>query len=217
MAFSNYTDLQAAVLSFNWARDTGSVADFIMLAHKRINLGLRVPFMEKTTDLTISSQRIAVPTDFAAIKRLWIDDSYDTPLAATSPERIAFFNSNYSSGQRPLWYAVEGDFAAGAITGEFFVFAPNPGATTYTGKLLYTQRLTPLSAGGDTNVVLDRYPNLYLYGALWEAASYSDDDSRVAKYMGMFLALLRDINMQANLDAHAGSALVMTSPYAGRE
>lgn len=205
MTFSNYTELQAAVLAFNWNRDTGTVADFIQLAHTKINLGLRAPFMEKTADLTISSYRIAAPADMAAVKRLWIDGSYDNPLTPTSPAELADFRANYSSGQ-PLKYAIEGE----SDDLEYFVFGPDPGTTSYAGKLLYQRRLAFFASGAATNVVLNRYPNLYLYGALDEAGAYSDDPR---SYGERFAMLLAQINQRAQADAYAGNALSMASPY----
>lgn len=205
MAFSNYTDLQAAVLAFNWNRDTGTVVDFIRLAHTRINLGLRVPFLEKTADLTITSYRMAAPSDMAAVKRLWIDGSFDNPLAPTSPAELADYRANYSSGQ-PLKYAIEGE----SDDLEYFVFGPDPGTTSYTGKLLYTRRLAFFASGAATNVVLDRYPNLYLYGALDEAGAYSDDPR---SYGERFDLLLAQINQRAQADAYAGATPLPVSPY----
>lgn len=200
------------MLRFNWNRDTGSVQDFIQLAHTRINLGLRVPFMQKTASLTINSYRIAAPTDMAAAVRLWIDGTYDTPLSPTSPDMLADFRARYSAGQ-PIWYAIEGDTTTGSentTEGEYFVFGPDPGTTSYTGKLLYTRRLAALSADGDTNIVLTRYPNLYLYGALDEAGAYSDDPRT---YLQRFQAMLDQINMQARMDAYGGAAPQPQSAY----
>lgn len=209
---TDYTSLQAAVLAFNWNRDTGTVTDFIQLAHTRINLGLRVPFMQKTATLTINANRIAAPTDMAAPVRLWIDGTYDNPLQPTSPDRILELRATYSSAQ-PEWYAIEGDTTTGTentTEGEYFTFGPSPGTTSYTAYLLYIRRLAALSAGGDTNIVLTRYPNLYLYGALDEAGAYSDDPR---SYGQRFEALLAEINQQVRSDAMAGGALYATSPY----
>ena len=214
MAITDYTSLQAAVLSFNWGRDTGSVQDFVQLAHTRINLGLRVPFMQKTASLTIDANRVAAPTDMAAPVRLWIDGSQEAPLVPTSPDRILALRATYGETSQPGWFAIEGDTTAGsenATEGEYFTFAPGPGATTYTGLLLYTRRLAALSSGGDTNIVLTRYPNLYLYGALDEAGAYSDD---ARTYGQRFQILLEQINMQARLDAYGGGSPQPTSPYA---
>lgn len=205
MAFTNYTDLQAAVLSFNWNRDTGSVADFIRLAHTRINLGLRAPFMQKTADLTINSYRVPAPADMAAIGRLWIDGNYDNPLSPTSPEALAEFRASYSSAQ-PRKYAIEGE----SDDLEYFVFGPDPGTTVYTGKLLYTRRLAFFASGAATNVVLDRFPNLYLYGALDEAGAYSDD---ARSYGERFEVLLARINQQSLSDAYSGGVPQPVSAY----
>lgn len=212
MAFSNYTDLQAAVLAFNWGRDTGTVADFVRLAHERINLGLRAPFMQKTAELTLSADRIAAPSDMAAPVRLWLDDSYDTPLTPVAPDRLAYLRASYSSG-RPEWFAIEGDTTTGTentTEGEYFVFAPNPGPTSYTGKLLYQRRLAFFASGAETNIVLTRWPNLYLYGALDEAGAYSDDRR---SYGERFEELLARVNQQAIADAFGGGAPAMMSPY----
>lgn len=211
MPFDSYGSLKAAVLSFNWARDAGSVEDFIRLAHARINLNLRAPFMEKTADLTINAPRVVAPADLAAVTRLWIDDAFDTPLRPTSPDRLQALAAEYSSGGRPQYFAIEGE----SDSLEYFVFAPAPVApAAFTGKLLYTRRLAYFASDGATNVVLDRYPNLYLYGALWEAALFSDDEPRVAKYAPMFAGLVREINTQTRqLDAMSGGSPAMTSPY----
>lgn len=206
-----YSGLQASVLQFNWNRDTGTVTDFITLAQTKINLGLRVPFMQKTAALTISADRILAPTDMAAPVRMWIDGSFDDPLAPLPAERVAELRASYSGGQ-PRWYAIEGDTASGAentTEGEHFVFAPTPD-TTYTAKLLYIRRLAALSGASDTNIVLTRYPNLYLYGALDEAGAYSDDPRT---YGQRFQDLLDKINTQVRSDALGGGAMPPTSPY----
>lgn len=208
MSFADYDALQAAVLDFNWNRDTSAVVDAITLAHTKINLGLRVPFMQKTADLTIDSYRIAAPADFAAVGRLWIDGTYDQPLAPTSPDMLANLRATYTSAQ-PLWYAIEGE----SDDLEYFVFGPDPGTTTYTGKLLYTRRLAFFASGAATNVVLTRYPNLYLYGALAELANYNMGDTDLAAYGAQFYALLEQINAQARSDAYAGAAMQMQIPY----
>lgn len=206
-----YAGLAASILSFNWNRSSGTVDDAIRLTETRINLGLRIPAMQKTADLTISDYRVAAPVDMLSVVRLWIDGNYDNPLSPTTPERLADFRATYSSGQ-PSRYAIEGDDTAGTedtTAGEYFVFGPDPGTTTYTAKLLYIRRLpTVVSSSG--NLILTRYPNLYLYGALDELGAFSDDPRT---YGERFEALLARINMQAQSDALAGGALRPTSAY----
>lgn len=207
-----YAGLAASILSFNWNRASGTVDDAIRLAETRINLGLRIPSMQKTADLTISDYRVAAPSDFVSVVRLWIDGNYDNPLKPTTPERLADFRASYTSGQ-PTRYAIEGDTTSGTedtADGEYFVFGPDPGTTSYTAKLLYVRRL-PSVVSGSGNLVLTRYPNLYLYAALDELGAYSDDPRT---YGERFESLLQRINTQAMSDATAGGPLQPSSPYA---
>lgn len=206
-----YAGLAASILSFNWNRSSGTVDDAIRLAETRINLGLRIPAMQKTADLTISDYRVAAPSDMMSVVRLWVDGNYDNPLTPTTPELLADFRASYSAGQ-PTRYAIEGDDTTGSedtTAGEYFVFGPDPGTTTYTAKLLYIRRLATVVSGSG-NLILTRYPNLYLYAALDELGAYSDDPRT---YGQRFEDLMARINTQAQSDATAGGPLQPKSPY----
>jgi hypothetical protein len=195
-----YAGLQASLLSFNWNRDNATIPDAIVLAETRINNGLRIPAMQKTTTLSITTSSVNVPADFQAVKKLYVDSSYDTPLAPTSPERLQFLRAQYTSGvSQPLWYAIEGV----DDTNDCFQFGPDPGTTPYTAYLTYYRRLSPL-ASVSTNKILVRYPNLYLYAALDELGAYSDDPR---SYGQRFEALLDQINQQGLADSLKGGAL----------
>lgn len=206
-----YAGLAASILSFNWNRSSGTVDDAIVLSETRINLGLRIAAMQKTADITISAYRIAAPTDMLAPVRFWVDGNYDNPMTPTTPGLLADFRASYSAGQ-PTRYSIEGDTedgSEGGTDGEYFVFGPDPGTTTYTAKLLYVRRLPSLLTVG-TNLVLRRYPNLYLYAALDELGAYSDDPRT---YGQRFEDLIARINTQAQSDATAGGPLQPKSPY----
>jgi hypothetical protein len=61
-----------------------------------------------------------------------------------------------------------------------------------------------------TNVVLDTYPELYLYGALIEAEPYLVDDQRIALWKGMYDDAVTRINIMGDYDV--ASALTMGLP-----
>jgi hypothetical protein len=205
--FSNYTDLQASMLAWNWNRDSAMIPDFIYLAHQQINDRLRIPAMEKSATITVDSDSETVPSDMQAVKRFWIDDAYDTPLTPQPPDQLQALRAAYSAN-KPRWYAIEGF----DDTTDVFQFAPGPSAS-YTGHLLYYRRLAFFSAGGDTNKILTRHPHLYVYGAATEAARYADDDARVAKFEGLFLGLIASLNMGMRSDQLSGGVLTPSSPY----
>ncbi len=201
MAITTLADLISSVSAFNWNRDSGGVLDFIALAHTRINLGLRIPAMQKTTSFSITTPAVNVPSDFMAVKKLYVDSSFDSPLSPTTPERLQYLRAQYTSGvSQPLWYAIEGL----DDTDDVFQFGPDPGTTPYTAYLTYYRRMADLTSPTDTNKILLRYPNLYLYGALDEAGAYSDD---ARTYGQRFEAMLEKVNQQGIADSLRGGAL----------
>ncbi len=205
--FSNYGDLSTSVLAHNWNRNSDQIADFIYLAHQQINLRLRIPAMEKATTLSVTGNTVTVPSDLQAVKRMWIDAQYDTPLTPVTPDVLQALRASYSNNI-PQWYAIEGV----DDTTDAFQFAPGPSAT-YTAYLAYYRRLSFFASSSDTNKILTRHPQLYLYGALAQAALFADDDGRLQKYPGMFEAEIERLNAQARADALTGGPLEMQSGY----
>jgi hypothetical protein len=62
--------------------------------------------------------------------------------------------------------------------------------------LNYVAFLRPLEADLDSNWISAYYPDLYLYGALKEAAVYLKDDQRLALWQGEFLRRLDGVQAQ---------------------
>lgn len=205
--FSNYTDLQASVQSWTWSRNTANVPDYIYLTHQQINQRLRIPAMEKSTTLTVDGNSETVPSDFQAVKKLWIDAEYDAPLTPQTPDMLQALRAAYSAS-KPRWYAIEGF----DDTTDVFQFAPGP-SVSYTANLTYYRRLDFFASGSATNKILTRHPHLYLWGAALEAARFEDDDARVVKYEGLFNGEIERLNTIARADQLSGGVLLPSSPY----
>jgi len=189
MAITTYAELQTAIA--NWLeRDdlTARIPEFIALCEDRLALDLRVRAMEATTDLTISAQNTALPTGFVGVRRLYLDND---------PQRIEFMPPEH------FWNTgisqETGTPKAFTIEGGNLVVAPAPDVT-YTGKLLYWKRLTAFSGSTDTNDVLTSYRGLYLYGSLFEAAVYLEDDAAAAKFARMYEDVLARVNKSDSRD-----------------
>ena len=205
--FSNFGDLTTSVQLFNWGHNTDQAADYIYLAHQQINLRLRIPAMEKSSTLTVAANSVTVPSDLQSVKRMWIDAAYDTPLTPVPPDVLQSLRAAYSANV-PQWYAIEGF----DDTTDVFQFAPGPSAS-YTANVLYYRRLPFFASSSETNKILTRHPQLYLYGALTEAARHADDDTRLAKYEALFNQSIEDLNTRARMDQLSGGPLEMQSPY----
>lgn len=202
MAITTYTELQTAVQ--NWLGDTATltsrVTEFISLAEDDINMDLRVREMEASADLTITAQTVSLPTRYAQAKRVYISGSPNKPLDYYTP---ADFWQRYLStdGGTPVAFTIEG---------ENIVLGPVPGST-YTGKILYYQKLAAFSAGADTNTVLTTRRGLYLYASLKHAALYLEDGEKAAFYDGIYKELLDKAHRADAKDRHSGGPLQMRS------
>lgn len=184
MAITNFLTLKQAVE--NWLGREGfgqRIPEWISMAEDRIARKLRIQAMEATTDLTISSQTVSVPTGYIETRRLYLSVSDDKPLDYFVPSDFWRRNAANESGQPDIY----------TIEGQSFVFAPNPD-TTYTGKLLYYKRFTDLSSNSDTNWLLTNARALLLYGALLEAMIFFEDDLGMSKYAALFDGYMDDLN-----------------------
>jgi hypothetical protein len=172
---------------------------FVRRAHDVLMRDLRIPLLMTTADLTINAERVAVPTGFRAVERLYIDSDTDQPLSPASVEQRVIYAIQYDAA-KPIWFSVEGGFLA---------FAPVPD-TSYTGKLLYRKALTFFASDADTNDLLTRYPHAYLFGALAEAARFDLNDESIALYETLFRNEIDAINTSEQADAMAGGTLFPT-------
>lgn len=172
---------------------------FVRRAHDVIMRELRTPLLMTTADLTISAERVAVPADFRAVSRLFIDAAYDSPLRPVSIEQRVQQAVTQTSG-RPSMFSIEGSY---------FAFAAIPD-TSYSGKLLYFRSLTFFANDAATNDVLTRHAWLYLFGALAEAAAFDQYDESLASYTVRFQAELAAINAAEQADAMGGGTLMPT-------
>lgn len=206
MAITTFATLKTAIQ--NWLGDTATltsrVDEFVSLAEDDINMDLRVREMEASSDLTISAQTVALPTRFAQAKRIYISGSPVKPLIYYPPQD---FWSRYLStdGGEPKAFTIEG---------ENFVFGPVPG-TSYTGKLLYYQKLAAFSADADTNTVLTTKRGLYLYGSLKHASLYLEDSAKAAYWAGLYNEVLDKAHRADSKDRHGGAPLQARSQYNG--
>jgi hypothetical protein len=68
--------------------------------------------------------------------------------------------------------------------------------TGYTAELTYIGTLPKLSDSNTSNWILARHPDVYLYGALMQAAPYLRDDERVGLWSSMYTQAIEDMLVQ---------------------
>ncbi len=202
MAITTFATLKTAIE--NWLGDSATLTsrtpEFVSLAEDDINMELRVREMETSTNLTVNAQTVALPTRFAQAKRLYLSGDPIKPVDYLPPQD---FWARYLSTD-------SGEPKAFTIEGENFVFGPTPDSS-YTGKLLYYQKLAAFSADADTNTVLTTKRGLYLYGALKHGALYLEDAEKAAFYAGLYQEVLDKAHRSDSKDRHGGAPLRMRS------
>lgn len=183
MSITTYSELQAAVA--DWAKRTdltSVIPDFITLAETRIKSLLNINEQELNAALTTtpSVDFVALPADCKTPIALWLTDvtPYE-PLTQVLPQSL-----DYSTiVQRPQHWAVDG---------ANIKFA-GPVNAAIPLQLRYIQNLS-LSNSSPTNSIFTKYPDVYLFGALFELADYAQDDQNAMKWDGKFMGAIQRAN-----------------------
>ena len=198
---STYGELKTAITDYyprgGLAAFQSNLPTFVRAAHDEIMRSLRIPLLQASADLTINAERIAAPSGFRAVARLHLDNNPRDPLSPTSVENRMLLAGQYEAGT-PRWFAIEGGDA-----GEMLAFAPVP-AATQTGKLLYWRSIDFFANDAATNLILTRWPFLYLRGALAEAYRFDQFDTEATTQEALFRDLLASIDADSRSDALMG-------------
>ena len=177
-----YAGLKASVADWlNRADLTAVIPDFITLAEGQMNRRLRVRRMVATATAQISAAYESLPADFAGALAVTLSDGRQ--LDFLTPDALAqkAFLHQPRSGE-PTHYSV---------VGTQLQFYPAPDQA-YAALLTYYQALPPLAANA-ANWLLATGPDVYLYGALTQAAPYLKDDSRIPVWGELFTSALADL------------------------
>jgi hypothetical protein len=175
MAISSYAELQTAI--GNWlARPgdpiiAGAIPDWIALCELRANRELRLRAMEDRVTAAVSTPFVALPAGFLAMRNFQLNTDPVTSLDLVSPELIDRVAAGSQSG-RPRMYAVVKDEVQ---------LAPAPDGA-YTAEMVYWKRFDALSPTTSVNWLLSNAPDVYLFGALAEAAAYLADDEHYGSW-----------------------------------
>lgn len=202
MAIASYETLVAA--ASEWlARDQDTVLinripDFFTLAEAKFNRTLFVRQMEtrSTTTVDMSSNEpefISLPTDFQSMRRIRLSSVAGKPslqfLSGTQMDEMRTSVADVSDA--PRYFSILGN--------EIELF-PTPAAVA-TIEMVYRANLTPLNVDNVSNWLLQLAPDLYLYGALLQAAPYIKQDSRIQVWAAAVQSALIDLNALGSMSA----------------
>lgn len=179
MALTNYTTLRAAIAS--WA-NRDDLSDAIVDAIRMVEADLDVDESiqdEVRAEITLDDEEVALPADCREVKALYFD-------TATLRGPIMLGNE----ADLPDWKNVMGlasgqpNKAAIVNNGTVLRLSPVPDQD-YVARIKYWAYIDPL-ATATTNWVLDRHPQVYLYGALVELMPFLKDDERMPLWQSRY-------------------------------
>ncbi|HWA60862.1 MAG TPA: hypothetical protein VG939_05780 [Caulobacteraceae bacterium] len=163
---------------------TATVPDFIRMAEGQLNRTLRVSDMIKATTLAVSTTSAALPADFLGMVSLELPAGTGHPMRYVRPEE--------ARALRQEQYAAAGTPFAWTIAGGNLETVPAPSGSI-TCNMLYYQAIPPLATNTAGNWLSIKHPDIYLYGALLQAAPYLKDDARVPVWAGLYQQVVGDL------------------------
>lgn len=169
----DFATLKSSVES---AMGRSDVPDYVYtLATAGVNRDMRLLDMESTTTLTGSSATISLPANFGSIRSIYtlVGGDQRQMQAVTDHASVRYLDSG-----APVYYSIRD----GALN-----IVPEPDGE-YTYYLNYVTKLADFSADGDTNDVIARYPDLFLYQALLHAAIWAQNTELADTYASAFTA-----------------------------
>ncbi len=201
-AFDSYTSLVATIGDWLNRMDLAtSIPAYIALCEAEVNGDDRFRTQDAIVRATASASQsyLPLPGDYLSMQNIRVVASppFD-PLEFISPNQVDNYRGRYQVAGVPRKYT---------ILGQQIEFLPAPDLT-YTIEMSYYGRLPPL-ATNSTNWLLQKYPHIYLYGTLLQAAPYLKDDQRVALWQGMYEAAATKLEVATDRAKYSGSTIKM--------
>lgn len=166
-----YNDLIADLEGYlNRTDYTTRIPRFIQLTEARLNRLLDDPEMEVVSTASTAGQYLALPSDLGEIRSVNVG-SYRLKQATA-----ADFSGFRAIAGIPSTY--------GIFNGQL-AFAPIP-ATGSGVTILYTRRIPALDISNQSNWLLDRSYDIYLYGCLLQAHVFGWFDERIPLFKAAF-------------------------------
>lgn len=200
MALDTYSGLKTTIADYLNRDDlTSVIPSFITLAEAKFNRKLRMRQMIKRATATIDTQYFAYPADWLQAKEFILNTNPITYMEFVTDKQANELRQNQiiATG-KPSYYTIIG-------TQIEVIATPDTG---YTGELTYYGKISALSDSNTSNWLLAYAPDLYLYGALLEAAPYLKDDERLGTWSTLYTNSLGDMEVADQRASVASTPIV---------
>ena len=195
----NYGELKTLVAGYLHRTDlTANIPDFIELARGRINRDLRVREMLTLATTTPVANPFDVESDFLEMRDIYhSSNGQRLTLSLVGRRQLNLYRSTSLSQTVPRFYSIDGtqiETAPGGIGVEF--------------TELYYASQAAFTSDSDERTTLTTYPSIWLYGALIEAHTFTQDMDLVEHATSNYTSEVKVANM-ASKAAESGASLQM--------
>lgn len=171
---------------------TTAIEEAVAICEAEMNTRLRVPEMMVRSLEVVDERWESMPSDFIQIRQVyWVNGSgKDIPLKRVSPE-LAGHYAQFRPVDGPTVYTVVG--------GQYRI-EPRTDGEEYNVRLIYYAKVPTLFVADSElpdTTILNRYPQLYLWGTLAGLADYLVGDERVPIWRMSFEREMLSANIAA--------------------
>ena len=152
--------------------------------------------MERTVTGSVTGEDTPLPTDYLAMRAIYAEGSTDRPLQGIAPSAIR--QSYDGSTGTPVAYAL--------VSGGLRLVPPPSDDLLIT--MDYWAQIENLSTTSPSNWLLEKHPDAYLYGVLFQAEAYLDNPTRASQWATLASAIIDRINKTSRNDRYGAGPLV---------
>lgn len=204
MAFTNYNDFRVAVQTLIEGEDTAgstfsvnTLDTLISLGESRVHdgdnitSGLRASSMVSPLSEAVTANAAALPDDLLQLRDVRLNGK--PPMDVVPLDRVNRLRTEGFGNANPQYAAQDGDT---------LTFWPEASGTVVGG---YYARPEPLEDG--LHATFLRYPQVYLYAALYEAALFLGMDSKMQIWESRWRSLQDGANHSERMRVYGGGRL----------
>ena len=189
----DYITLQTTIADFlNRGDVDDQIKQFIQLSEARIRRDVRESAMQTRAETPIASEYFELPCDWVSTIRVTVDGNILRLADGYNMERFEMIGV-------PAFYRHVGS--------KLQFLPPASNEKPMRCVLEYMAEIPHLSDETPSNWLLDRYPDVYLYGSLLTAAGYLQDDGRVPLWTQAYGEAVAAANLASERAEYSGVAL----------
>lgn len=183
-----YDEIKTKVAEYLNRTDLTSQMDmFIDLTESDINKVIKHQDLIKRANAVAETQYTQLPSDWSRVINVELNTSDHTTLLQQSTESLDLKRTSIDNvSGRPEYFA---------ITDNAIELCPTPD-TNYELQLTYYANIPELSSTNTTNVVSDKFPDVYIYGCCKHASIFLMEDERVGMFQTLFDKALEEVRLQ---------------------